>query len=252
MLISIIIPIHNVEQYIGKCLQSIVRQRYDKSQYEIIAVLTCTDCSEAIVMTALEDCDIAHTILRTDCKSAGLSRNAGLEIARGKYIYFVDGDDYLIDLLALKRMTEAMESGDYNAVYMNKFESDQKAFDDDAIWRYFYKRDIIGETRFTDARINEDWEFTRTIGLCPKMKYPRAMRVDIYLHLVNIERFYYSEQSSAQSASICSRASASSADLTVTPCSANAMFFMVSNSVRMSFAASGAQLPFSINATLRF
>ena len=181
MKVSLIIPIHNLEKYIVKCLQSIIRQRYDKFQYEIIAVLdSCTDCSEAIVMTALEDCDIAHTILHTNYRSAGLARNAGLEIAQGKYIYFVDGDDYLIDLLALKRMTEAVESGDYNAVYMNKFESDQKAFDDDAIWRYFYKRDIIGETRFTDARINEDWEFTRTIKLKREYKETKIYNVALY------------------------------------------------------------------------
>lgn len=181
MRITLIIPIHNLEQYIGKCLQSIIRQHYDKSQYEIIAVLdSCTDRSEEIVTTALEDCGIAHTILRTDCKSAGLSRNAGLEIARGKYIYFVDGDDYLTDLLALKRMTEAMESGEYNAVYMTKFKSDQKAFDDDAIWRYFYKRDIIGETRFTDVRINEDWEFTRTIKLKREYNETKIYNVALY------------------------------------------------------------------------
>ena len=179
--ISIIIPIHNLEPYIGKCLQSIIRQRYDKSQYEIITVLdNCTDRSEEIVMTALEDCDIAHTILRTDCKSAGLARNAGLEAAKGKYIYFVDGDDYLIGLLALKRMTEAIESGDYNAVYMNKFESDQKTFDDDAIWRYFYKREIIGDTRFTDAKINEDWEFTRTIKLKREYNETKIYNVALY------------------------------------------------------------------------
>ena len=180
MNISLIIPIHNLEMYIGKCLQSIVRQRYDKSQYEIIAVLTCTDRSEDVVTTALENCGIAHKILHTNYRSAGLARNAGLEIAQGKYIYFVDGDDYLTDMLALKRMTEAMECGEYNAVYMNKFESDQKAFDDDAIWRYFYKREIIGDTRFTDARINEDWEFTRTIKLKREYKQIRIYNVALY------------------------------------------------------------------------
>ena len=181
MTISLIIPIHNLEQYVCKCLQSIVRQRYDKSQYEIITVLdSCTDGSEEIVTAILENSGIVHTILHTDCRSAGLSRNLGLEIARSKYIYFVDGDDYLIDLLALKRMTEAMESGDYNAVYMNKFESDIKTFDDDAIWRYFYKRDIIGETRFTDARINEDWEFTRTIKLKREYKETKIYNVALY------------------------------------------------------------------------
>lgn len=181
MNISLIIPIHNVEQYIVKCLQSIVRQYYDKSQYEIIAVLdSCTDNSEEIVTTTLENSGIAHTILHTNYRSAGLARNAGLEIAQGKYIYFVDGDDYLIDLLALKRMTEAMESGEYNAVYMNKFESDQKAFDDDAIWRYFYKREIIGDTRFTDVTINEDWEFTRTIKLKREYKQIRIYNVALY------------------------------------------------------------------------
>lgn len=141
---------------------------------------SCIDHSEEIVTTALEGCGIAHTILRTDCKSAGLSRNAGLEIARGKYIYFVDGDDYLTDMLALKRLAEAIESGDYNAVYMTKFESDQKTFDAAAIWRYFYKRDIIGETRFTDARINEDWEFTRTIKRKREYRQIRIYNVALY------------------------------------------------------------------------
>ena len=180
MQLSIIIPIHNLEQYIGKCLQSIIRQRYDKFQYEIIAVLTCTDRSEDVVTTALENCGIAHKILHTNYRSAGLARNAGLEIAQGKYIYFVDGDDYLTDMLALKRMTEAMECGEYNAVYMNKFESDQKAFDDDAIWRYFYKREIIGDTRFTDAKINEDWEFTRTIKLKREYNETKIYNVALY------------------------------------------------------------------------
>ena len=181
MKVSLIIPIHNLEKYIVKCLQSIIRQRYDKFQYEIIAVLdSCTDRSEDVVTTALEDCGIAHTILHTNYRSAGLARNAGLEIARGKYIYFVDGDDYLIDLLALKRMTEAIESGDYNAVYMNKFESDQKAFDDDAIWRYFYTREIIGDTRFSDARINEDWEFTRTIKRKREYKETKIYNLSLY------------------------------------------------------------------------
>lgn len=181
MTTSIIIPIHNLEQYIEKCLQSIIRQRYNKSQYEVIAVLdNCTDCSEEIVTTVLNDCGIAYKILRTDCKNAGLARNAGLEISQGKYIYFVDGDDYLIDLLALKRLTEAIESGNYNAVYMNRFESDRIVFDADAIWRYFYKREIIGDTRFSDAKINEDWEFTEAVKL--KQGYKQVTINDVALY----------------------------------------------------------------------
>ena len=130
MVISLVIPIHDLEQYIGKCLQSIVRQHYDNSQYEIIAVLdACTDDSEDIVKSNLENCGIAHKILHTDCQSAGLARNAGLELAKGKYVYFMDGDDYLIDMLALKRLTEAIECGDYNAVYMTRFESDMKVYE---------------------------------------------------------------------------------------------------------------------------
>ena len=181
MKVSLIIPIHNLEKYIVKCLQSIIRQYYDKSLYEIITVLdSCTDNSEEIVTTILENSGIAHTILHTNYCSAGLARNAGLEIAQGKYIYFVDGDDYLTDMLALKRMTEAMECGEYNAVYMNKFESDVKAFDDDAIWRYFYTREIIGDTRFSDAKINEDWEFTRTIKLKREYKETKIYNVALY------------------------------------------------------------------------
>lgn len=181
MLLSIIIPIHNVEQYIDKCLQSIIRQHYDKTEYEIIAVLdSCSDRSDEIVKSHLESSGIAYTILYTDCHSAGLSRNIGLEAAKGKYIYFVDADDYLTDLLALKRMTEAIESGNYNAVYMNRFESDRRVFDADAIWRYFYTREIIGDTRFSDAKINEDWEFTEAIKVKRGYRQTTIYNVELY------------------------------------------------------------------------
>lgn len=100
MKLSIIIPIYNVEQYLRKCVDSLLKQDYDN--YEIILVDDgSTDGSGAICdsYVSIDDRCIDY---RCDIKvvhqsNAGLSaaRNAGIKVAQGEYVMFVDSDDYL-------------------------------------------------------------------------------------------------------------------------------------------------------------
>lgn len=93
MKLSIIIPVYNVAPYVRKCAESVLHQDLDPQEYEVILVDDgSTDGSGAI-------CDeLAQSTINVIHQSnAGLSmaRNAGIAVAKGKYIQFVDSDDYL-------------------------------------------------------------------------------------------------------------------------------------------------------------
>lgn len=96
-LVSIIVPIYNVEAYIEKCLLSISQQTYTKLQ-----VILIDDCGTDQSMSIVEDfCakykgDINFRIVRHE-RNRGLSaaRNTGILAASGEYISFIDSDDYI-------------------------------------------------------------------------------------------------------------------------------------------------------------
>lgn len=92
-LISIIVPIYNVEAYVQKCIESIRQQTY--KNIEIILVDDgSTDGSAQICNNeALEDNRIE--VIHQDNKGLVAARKAGLSVATGDYIGFVDGDDYI-------------------------------------------------------------------------------------------------------------------------------------------------------------
>lgn len=93
-LISIIVPIYNVDSYLRKCFDSIISQTY--SDFELILVDDgSTDDSPKICDEYARKDDRIIVIHK---KNGGVSsaRNAGLDIAKGKYIGFVDPDDYIV------------------------------------------------------------------------------------------------------------------------------------------------------------
>lgn len=93
MLLSIIIPVYNVEDYINDCINSILHQSF--KDYEIVLVDDGSEDKSGRICDQYADqyshISVVHKI------NGGLSdaRNAGLKIAKGKYILFVDADDYI-------------------------------------------------------------------------------------------------------------------------------------------------------------
>lgn len=106
--VSVIMPIYNEQDYLGKALDSWVNQTLTGKE------LICIDdgSSDHSVDIVNEYCakypDIK--LLRQNRKGAGAARNLGMEIARGQYICFLDADDFYIDDNALERMYRAAES----------------------------------------------------------------------------------------------------------------------------------------------
>ena len=94
MLVSIIIPIYNLEKYIPKCLDSIINQTYKK--LEIILINDNSTDNTHQVLELYSKLDNRILIINNN-KNIGVSasRNIGLSIATGEYIQFIDGDDYI-------------------------------------------------------------------------------------------------------------------------------------------------------------
>ena len=93
--LSIIVPIYNVEPFIAQCLNSIYNQQFPEEEFEVIAVNDGTpDASMDIVSRFAKQ---HKNLLIVNQKNQGLSvaRNTGLAHAKGKYIWFVDSDDWL-------------------------------------------------------------------------------------------------------------------------------------------------------------
>lgn len=124
MFLSIIIPVYNVEPYLRECLDSVFAQ--DLTDCEVVAVNDgSTDGSRAI----LEEYKAGYPELLTviDKANGGLSsaRNAGVEVAKGDYYYFLDSDDYLKPhaLASIRQTIEASEGAD--VVYLDCMVTDQ-------------------------------------------------------------------------------------------------------------------------------
>lgn len=101
-IVSIIIPIYNVEQYVRQCLESVIGQTIDHSLLECIVVNDCTpdksmEIVEEIVEKYRNEGGSMQFKLLSHEKNKGLSasRNTGMKHATGEFIFFVDSDDYL-------------------------------------------------------------------------------------------------------------------------------------------------------------
>lgn len=183
-LISIVVPIYNVEQYLDKCIESILKQTYEN--IEIILVNDGSTDNSANICNKYEKKDTRIKVIHK--KNGGLSdaRNIGINNAKGKYIIFIDSDDW-IDINMVKNLYSIslkynadIVQGEYIEAYkeddiiknnMNKEEiicnSDQmleslygdKYVKSVVVWNKIYKKDLFENIRFPKGKLNED-EFT--------------------------------------------------------------------------------------------
>lgn len=94
MKVSVIIPVYNVQEYLAECLDSIINQT--EKDIEIICVEDCSTDSSLKILQEYAKKDDRIVILQNE-KNSGLSvtRNNGLNIAKGEYVLFVDSDDFI-------------------------------------------------------------------------------------------------------------------------------------------------------------
>ena len=192
-MISVIIPVYNVEDYLHVCLNSVLKQTYQ--DFEIICIDDASTDSSIEILEYFTKKDSRIKVLKNDSnKGPGFSRNRGLEVALGKYVSFLDSDDWFspnafeiliekaekdnLDLLLFKNIVyyeDIHEFGFetyYDMGYMNEFENTvfnhfdldkSKLFSmSNAPWNKFYLKSFLDENniRFPDENlIHEDNPF---------------------------------------------------------------------------------------------
>lgn len=109
-LFSVVIPNYNSEKWIVRLMDSIVNQTY--KNYEVIIVDDISkDCSLSLIENYLDD--NIHLYINSRKRFNGGTRNAGVEKAKGKYILFIDCDDYFYSNTAFETIAKIIENENY-------------------------------------------------------------------------------------------------------------------------------------------
>ena len=94
--LSFIVPVFGVEKYIEECIRSLYHQDIPKEEYEVICVDDCSPDNSAVIIERLQSEYPTLKLLRhTENKRQGGARNTGLREAQGRYVWFIDSDDYI-------------------------------------------------------------------------------------------------------------------------------------------------------------
>lgn len=110
-LISVIVPVYNVKPYLTVCVESIRRQTY--SNLELILVDDGSTDGSGKLCDSFAEKDARVRVIHQKNSGVSAARNAGLEAAAGTYIYFADGDDWVLESMA-EDTVPAMEAGGYD------------------------------------------------------------------------------------------------------------------------------------------
>lgn len=182
-MISIIIPIYNVEKYLEKCLDRILNQTY--KNLEIILIDDgSTDNSPNICNSYCEK-DKRIKIIHKNNEGVSSARNKGIELSKGKYIVFIDSDDYVsnehievlydciisnnVDLV-ISNLIDISEDGiilnneEKESFLMNKDQCLKELLSEDNFYHLccgnIYRKDLLEKIRFNcKYRIAEDLDF---------------------------------------------------------------------------------------------
>lgn len=95
MKVSIIVPVYGVENYIEKCLESLIHQDMADDEYEVIVINDGTKDKSWDIVTRVTRNHKIFRLYEQDNKGLSATRNKGIDLATGEYIWCVDSDDYI-------------------------------------------------------------------------------------------------------------------------------------------------------------
>ena len=180
--ISVIVPIYKVEEYLHRCIDSIINQTYTNLEIILVDDGSPDDCPMICDEYAKKD----SRIRVVHKKNGGLSdaRNAGIDIATGEYLMFIDSDDFVdvemmesmmknmidnnVDMVVcnIKYVYEDREVVKYNQAdrILDRYEAMEEYLKDGVVqavaWNKLYKKSLINDMRYKVGKTNEDEFFT--------------------------------------------------------------------------------------------
>lgn len=200
-IVSIIIPVYNAEKYLNRCIESVISQTYNNIEILLIDDGSTDKSGEICDIYAKNDSRIK--VVHKKNSGVSDSRNLGIAEAKGKYIYFIDSDDYIdnnmieelinnigeVDIIKSSR--RAIKGNKEKEISINgEYSSEQ--FVKQVIsgnigghcWGYLFSRDIIKDLTFdTNTFCMEDTIFT--INCVLRAKKIKCIDSCFYNHVIN-------------------------------------------------------------------
>lgn len=202
-LISVIVPVYNLEGEISKCLLSLVLQKYPN--FEVIIVDDGSTDNSLSVCSKLAEKDKRFLVYHTKNKGLSSARNFGISKAKGKYLAFVDGDDYIDPEFLSSLYSSVLQSGSdiaisgYTEIYKNNSKTFLRELEvisgrnatirlltrqenmEVLTWNKLYKKTLFRGIRFPDGKNHED-NFT-TFQLLIRAKKVSYVSKSIYSYV---------------------------------------------------------------------
>lgn len=189
-LVSVIVPIYKVEDYLDECVKSIVGQTYKNIEIILVDDGSPDYCPQKCDEWAKKDLRIR--VVHKQNGGLSSARNAGLDVAKGKYIAFVDSDDFItpdyVEVMYNRICNDKSvgivsgmiyrycdgKSTDFNSSWLIQHERIIAPQDftvncvnlsvSFTVWNKLYRTNLIKDVRFREGRTNEDTLFMYDLG----------------------------------------------------------------------------------------
>jgi glycosyltransferase involved in cell wall biosynthesis len=208
-LLSVVVPVYKTEGQLARCLSSLLEQDLAPVDYEVIVVDDGSPDGSVVVANGFEKRYPNVVIVRQANRGVGAARNAGLDVARGRYLWFVDSDDY-VAAAVMAGLAGLMERGHLDVLAFGNTHVDDKSrplrdaprFDWDVTpdivtgieliasgpytreaWAYLFDRAFVERNalRFVEQRHLEDVLFT-AVALTAATRVTR-ISADVYRYV---------------------------------------------------------------------
>lgn len=211
-LITIIVPIYNVEKYLRRCLNSILNQTYKNLEIILVDDGSPDNCGKICDEYKTKDSRIK--VIHKENGGLSSARNSGLDVATGKYISFIDSDDFVSDkyieklydslrksksLLAMcnylsfdedtyDKVLKVKNSDNFEVKLLTKIEAQKKLYSVESTtyvvsWAKLYDKSLFNNIRFPEGKINEDCFITYLIF--EKANIITFMDIPLYFYYQN-------------------------------------------------------------------
>lgn len=212
-LISVIVPVYNVDSFLNKCVDSILMQTY--TNLEIILVDDGSHDNCSVICDSYAQKDSRVRVIHQKNRGISAARNSGMDIATGDYISFVDSDDYLSPFFyeylmdAIKKNPEVGVVGcqyyrDEDGVIKpyTRYKVDEPTiysynhFCEDTllgnlsvvVWNKLYNASLLQEIRFREGRIFEDSLFMYDFSSIVKRYKANMLIIPDFLYYYRIRK----------------------------------------------------------------
>ena len=208
MKLSIIIPLYNSEKYIQGCLGSLLKQKLKQNEFEIIIINDGSTDHSLDIVKKFEDKYSNIFVFTKKNGGVGSARNKGISLAKGKYIYFIDPDDYLASDV-LKTIIDCAEKKELDVLTFLSKKTDSQSLKDsfsniaktsctsilngtdyvanhgfkNEVWWYVIKRQFLQDLniKFIEGRWMEDAIFTAELII--KANKMAHLPIDVHRHV---------------------------------------------------------------------